>query len=153
MKKAMKERGDDEYTVILGAVADMMRKQNLAANKGQQNATPQMDLADLLDGTKLKRMMAKQFEDADEDGGLGKTINQVLIQDRNKACMKVLQQQIAAGKKKIAIFYGAAHMPDFDKRLKDDFGMKRKSDDWFKAWSLKKDGPDIGDVLKKLLED
>jgi hypothetical protein len=35
MKKAMKERGDDEFTVVLGVVADFMRKKNLAAEKGK----------------------------------------------------------------------------------------------------------------------
>jgi hypothetical protein len=95
-------------------------------------------------------MMAKQFEDADEEGGLGKTINQLLVQDRNKACLKVLQQQLTAGKKKIAIFYGAAHMPDFERRLKEDFGMKRVGNDWYKAWSLEDDG--TAEILKKLLK-
>jgi hypothetical protein len=62
------------------------------------------------------------------------------VEDRNKACMKVLQQQLAAGKKKIAIFYGAAHMPDFDKRLKEDLDMKRTISEWIDAWSLADDG-------------
>jgi hypothetical protein len=47
---------------------------------------------------------------------------------------------LAAGKKKIAIFYGAAHMPDFDKRLKEDFGMKRTTSEWINAWNLADDG-------------
>jgi hypothetical protein len=79
-------------------------------------------------------------EDAGGDVVLGRTVNQLLVEDRNKACMKVLQQQLAAGKKKIAIFYGAAHMPDFDKRLKEDFGMKRTTSEWVDAWSLADDG-------------
>ena len=64
----------------------------------------------------------------------------MLVKDRNKACIKVLQQQLTAGKKKIAIFFGAAHMPDFDKRLKEDFGMKRTKSEWITAWNLADDG-------------
>ena len=45
-----------------------------------------------------------------------------LISGRNKVALDVLRKEIAAGKKKIAIFYGAGHMPDFQKRLRDDFG-------------------------------
>ena len=30
-----------------------------------------------------------------------------------------------------------AHMPDFDKRLKEDFGMKRTTSEWIDAWSLR----------------
>jgi hypothetical protein len=55
---------------------------------------------------------------------------------RNDACIEVLQQQIAAGKKRIAIFYGSAHMPDFERRLLDNFGMQRHSIRWFDAWDL-----------------
>jgi hypothetical protein len=140
MKKAMKERGDDEMTIILGVIADMLRKRNLDADKPEPQP-PDISLTDLLNPMKFKRMMAQQFEDAGGDVSLGGTINRLLVEDRNKACIKVLQQQLTAGKKKIAIFYGAAHMPDFDKRLKEDFGMKRTESEWITAWNLADDGP------------
>lgn len=138
MKRAMKERGDDEMSVFLGVVADILRKKNLDAEK----PVPQTPISpiDLLNPAKFKRMVAQQFEDTGGDVVLGRTVTQLLVEDRNKACMKVLQQQLAAGKKKIAIFYGAAHMPDFDKRLKEDFGMKRTTSEWIDAWSLADNG-------------
>jgi hypothetical protein len=139
LKTAMKERGEDEMTIILGVILDFLRKQNQDTGKPQAQ-TPDISLGDLLDATKLKTMLADQFEDAGGDAGLGRTINQLLVEDRNKACMKVLQQQLRAGKKKIAIFYGAAHMPDFDKRLKEELGMTRISSDWINAWSLDNSG-------------
>ena len=140
MKKAMKERGDDETTIVLGVLADFLRKKNLDADKPEPQA-PDISLTDLLNPKKFKRMMAKQFENAGGEVSLGGTINRLLVEDRNKACIKVLQQQLTAGKKKIAIFYGAAHMPDFDKRLKEDFGMKRTESEWITAWNLADDGP------------
>jgi hypothetical protein len=140
MKKAMKERGDDEMTIILGVIADLLRKRNLDADKPEPQA-PDISLTDLLNPKKFKRIMAQQFEDAGGDVSLGGTINRLLVEDRNKACIKVLQKQLTAGKKKIAIFYGAAHMPDFDKRLKEDFGMKRTESEWITAWNLADDGP------------
>jgi len=135
MKKAMKERGDDQMTIVLGAIADFLRKKNLDADKPEPQA-PDISPIDLLNPIKFKRMMAQQFEDAGGEVSLGGTINRLLVEDRNKACIKVLQQQLTTGKKKIAIFYGAAHMPDLDKRLKEDFGMMRISSEWIKAWSL-----------------
>ena len=140
MKKAKKERGDDKTTIILGVIADLLRKRNLDADKPEPQA-PDISLTDLLNPKKFKRIMAQQFEDAGGDVSLGGTINRLLVEDRNKACIKVLQQQLTAGKKKIAIFYGAAHMPDFDKRLKEDFGMKRTESEWITAWNLADDGP------------
>ena len=139
MRRAMKERGDNEMTVFLGVVADFLRKKNLGADKPAPQ-TPDISLNDLLNPTKFKRMMAEQFEDTGGDADLGGTINKLLVEDRNKACIKVLQQQLTAGKKTIAIFYGAAHMPDFDKRLKEDFGMKRTDSEWITAWNLADDG-------------
>ena len=139
MRRAMKERGDDELTVFLGVVGDLLRKKNLGADKPAPQP-PDISLNDLLNPTKFKRMMAEQLEHAGGDVVLGRTVNQLLVEDRNKACMKVLQQQFAAGKRKIAIFYGAAHMPDFDKRLKEDFDMKRTTSEWIDAWSLADDG-------------
>ena len=32
-------------------------------------------------------------------------------------------------------------MPDFDKRLKEDFGMKRTESEWTTAWNLADNGP------------
>jgi hypothetical protein len=140
MKKAMKEHGDDEITIVLGVIADFLRKKNLDAEKPEPQA-PDISLTDLLNPIKFKRMMAQQFEDAGGDVSLGGTINRLLVEDRNKACIKVLQQQLTAGKKKIAIFYGAAHMPDFNNHLKEDFGMKRTESEWITAWNLADDGP------------
>ena len=68
------------------------------------------------------------------DGPDGSTILTV----RNAAALKVLDQQLKAGKKNIAIFYGAAHMPDFERQLAKDYAMKRDSTKWVTAWKLEK---------------
>jgi hypothetical protein len=135
MRKAMRERGDDAATIILGVIADFLRKRNLDADKPDQQS-PDITLDDLLNPNKLKRIMAQQFENAGGDTTLGPTIDKLLVEDRNKAAIRVLRQQLAMGKKKIAIFYGAAHMPDLDRQLKQDFGMVRTNSDWLTAWIL-----------------
>ena len=56
--------------------------------------------------------------------------------ERNKAAMNVLSDTIAQGKKKISLFYGAAHMPDFAKRL-EAMGFKPVATEWRMAWDLK----------------
>jgi hypothetical protein len=95
-------------------------------------------------------MMAQQLAEADGPG-LGQTVNTILITDRNGAAMKVFQKELAKGRKKVAIFYGAAHMPDFEKRLREDFGLKPDSVTWLKAWDLQQQ-PKLGveDLLKLL---
>ena len=86
----------------------------------------------------MKRVMAEQFEEL--EGSLS-AINgpegSTLITERNKVALDVLRKEIAAGKQKLAIFYGAGHMSDFEQRLRDDFGLTRVSARWFVAWNLK----------------
>jgi hypothetical protein len=162
MAEAMKERGEDGLTVALSVAADFLRKQNLEemkkgkdAGKGkkEEDADEPDLMSMLLDpqaAVKLKRMMAEQFEAAGEDGGLGPTIGNILVGDRNKAALKVLQKEIAKGKKKIGIFYGAAHMPDFEKRLREDFDLKRDKEEWVTAWDLKAKRGGVPPLLKLL---
>ena len=85
----------------------------------------------------IKRLLAEQFAATGATGEeLGATLNAVLVVDRNKVALKVLKKELAKGSKKVAIFYGAAHMPDFANRLKQDFGLKPGKVRWLNAWVL-----------------
>ena len=135
MRKAIRDRGESEMTVFMSMIGELMQKMQQGAGKpGPQN--PTVTIEDLMRPTALKRLMAEQLASAGGDVGFGKTVMRSLIDDRNAACMQVLARQLAAGKKKIAIFYGAAHMPDFDKRLRETHGLRRVSDEWINAWNL-----------------
>lgn len=145
MAQAIAARGDDAMTVALSMVADVMRQQNLAeqrAKAGEDPLTelPMIDPLELLvnpdAGMVLKRFLAEQIA-RDTAGGLGPTLDTILIDDRNAACMRVFQKELAKGRKKIGIFYGAAHLPDFDRRLRDDFGLVRTETRWVTAWDMR----------------
>lgn len=147
MGEKMRERGDDALTVLLSATADLMREANRRERQARENPqaarrVPQFDpfsfFTDPQAGKKFKRTLAEEFDaQGDQAGTLGPTLGVMLISDRNAAALKVFQKQLAAGKKKIGIFYGAAHMPDFEKRLVADFGLKREKEEWLTAWDLK----------------
>lgn len=142
MKKAMEKRGDTGFTLMLGILRDMIRESNRMAAKQAANpdSVPQISLMDLLfnpdGGKKLRRMMALQLGDPAASGALGETLNTLLVEDRNQAALKVFQEELDKGTKKIAIFYGAAHMPDFEQRLENKFDMKVESVRWIEAWDL-----------------
>jgi hypothetical protein len=150
---SIQKKGDNSLSLILSIAADLIREQNKMQGKAVK---PGMDfdplslLTDPQGPAKLKIMMAEQLEQMADGTGLGKTLNQLLIDERNAACMKVYQQQVAAGKKKIAIFYGAAHMPDFERRLIEEFGMKRQNLVWYDAWDLTPKAINPIDLLKFL---
>ena len=61
----------------------------------------------------------------------------VIISDRNKRCLEVMNAELAAGHKNLGIFYGAAHFPDMEKRLLE-LGFKRTKQEWLTAWDIPK---------------
>ncbi len=141
----MAERGDTGLSLALDVAADMFRQMNKQqSNPAFQKQAQEMDIMSLLlsddSDQKMKLMMAEQFAAQGAlDQGLGKTLNKMLVQDRNEAAMKVLDRELGKGRKKIAVFYGAAHMPDFEKRLVETRGMKFAQNDWLTAWDLTKE--------------
>jgi hypothetical protein len=158
MAEAIKNRGDDAFSLFLGIASDLLRQQNVQQQtRDKQPTAEEMDfdpLALLLDPAgpaKLKRTFAEQLvEFSSPAGGLGRTLGTILVADRNAAAMKVLQAELARGRKKIAIFYGVAHLPDFDQRLRADFGLKRDREQWLTAWDLRARRKGLGDFLKLL---
>lgn len=61
----------------------------------------------------------------------------VIIGDRNAKCLEVLDREIAAGRRKIGIFYGAAHFHDMEQRLLEA-GWKKTGSEWLTAWDVGK---------------
>jgi hypothetical protein len=135
--QSMRQRGESAWTMLGQMMAYALAKQN---GTGGDMSGAEL-LAALFDKNRamaLKRLLAEQFQEIEGalaalDGPKGST----LISGRNKVVMDVLRKELAAGKNKIAIFYGAGHMPNFQKRLHDDFGMKPVSIRWLAAWNLK----------------
>ncbi len=85
----------------------------------------------------LRRYVALNFQNVKEladkiEGPSGSAI----IADRNNRAMEILAIEIAKGRKNIAIFYGAAHLPDMQLRLAKQFGLYQKKIEWIPAWKL-----------------
>ena len=59
----------------------------------------------------------------------------VIISDRNAKCLEVLAREVEAGKKKLGVFYGAAHFPDMVKRLVET-GWVQTGTEWMTAWDI-----------------
>jgi len=101
------KKGHTTTSVTLGVAADLYKM----VRKNKQSP---MNAKDPL---QRKISLAEQFDRTQHDNDLGETIGMLILDVRNDACIDVLKKQIAAGKKKIAIFYGSAHNPDFERRL------------------------------------
>jgi hypothetical protein len=88
---------------------------------------------------RMKLIMAQQFERME---GLPDVMNgpegSTIITLRNDKALSVLKQQLAAGKQRIGIFYGAGHFDDMEKKLVEDFRLQRYEEKWIDAWNLRR---------------
>lgn len=139
----MRERGQTGLSVAMDAVGSMFADASRRAAQAEAEGGDGLagfGLATLLldpnGKAKLKRAFALELARADMDAALGETVGRMLVSDRNEAAADVLREQIAAGRRRIAIFYGAGHMPDLERRLAEDFGLKRQGVMWRQAWDL-----------------
>jgi hypothetical protein len=134
--KSMSDRKEGFTDIFPRLLAYALAKQAQGGDGGEMQLL--MALFDKDRSLALKRAMADEFQETEGmmtalEGPNGST----LIGERNKRALEVLKKQIAAGKKKIAVFYGAGHMADMEKRLRGEFSMKPKDTQWLQAWDMK----------------
>jgi hypothetical protein len=60
----------------------------------------------------------------------------VIITERNRKAIGVLDREVAAGRKNLGIFYGAAHLAEMEKELGKK-GYLRTGERWLTAWDIK----------------
>lgn len=145
-QQAMTKRGESWWSMFT-----KIMKESVARAERGETAAPEMgvgELFGLLFGggadrqVRLRRMMAEQFSDmAVLTNAFGGEEGSTLITDRNAAALAVLKKRIARGDSRIAIFYGAAHMDDFDRRLQEDFALQPGETVWLEAWDLREPAP------------
>lgn len=130
---------------FLGLMVKAWLVQSEMQDSGKMTKEPDLAqlMAILLSGdsaTELKRIIGSQF-DMVEDliTGIEGDKGSVIIGERNNVALKVLAEQLKLGRKKLALFYGAAHLPDMEKKLLAA-GWKKAGTEWLKAWDLTTSG-------------
>ncbi len=134
--KSMKDRGESFIQILFRMMGQAAAQQS----KADGNSSDVQLLFALFAedrAIRLKRIMAEQFEDMEGtmaafNGPNGST----LVTERNKKALGVLARELKAGKRRIAIFYGAGHLPDMEERLTSEFGFQRAKRRWIPAWDL-----------------
>ena len=135
--KSMEENGESFFSMFM--------KMWIAGIKQQATNPNAVTDADLLLALfsenrekNLKIIAAQQFLEMETvmdalEGNNGSTI----VTTRNLKALKVLRREIEKGNKKIAIFYGAAHMPEMEEVLMREFKLKKAQVNWVDAWDLR----------------
>jgi hypothetical protein len=139
--KKMEERDESFFKLFWRIMA-----QGMASQSKNSAAFSDVDLIVALfskDRThKLKTMMAEQFAGMETMmDSLGGPDGSTIITERNKVALEVLKAELAQGRTKVGIFYGAGHMNDMDERLRNEFKLVPTETRWLSAWNLQPKSP------------
>jgi hypothetical protein len=137
---SMKERNESPLKMFLSMMRASLAQQAERPSK-VNDAVLLAAIFDRKNGPKvLKRALADELGNNDVmlealNGPNGSTI----LTERNKVALHVMEEQIEAGKRKIGIFYGAAHLEDMHGRMVGEHDMSFEKIRWLPAWNLEID--------------
>jgi hypothetical protein len=93
--------------------------------------------------TEFKKALAKVFDQTESltlamEGQSGSTI----LSGRNEVAVKKMKEVLAdKRRRRIAVFYGGAHMPGIEAVLTKDLGARSAGEEWLPAWTMPKAKP------------
>jgi hypothetical protein len=136
LKQSMEQRGESLYVYfwrLFYASVDNYAKDPLGWSDMQKIS----GVLSAGQDDSLKTLIAYEMTDMGQiQDVLGEDSGSAIIGARNQRAIDVLQREIAAGAKRIGIFYGVAHMPDLEERLLDQIGLVHEETSWVDAWLL-----------------
>lgn len=123
------------FMKMLGHSMAMQGKENMPSDAQLLAALFSPDRA-----MRLRQVFATQFQNIELtmmvfEGDDGSTI----INHRNRKALSVMERELAAGKTRLGIFYGAGHLADMHELLTEKYGMQKVSEKWLLAWYLDRD--------------
>jgi len=149
------ERGESMMTLMLQAMMKSMSNPPTGAlgQDMEQRLEEAIRAICRPDGERqIKLFLARNMTQFENDAlGLDGPGGSVILTERNKAAIEALEKSLQAGKRDIAIFYGAAHMPDLSRRLQQ-LGFKPVATEWRMAWDLNIRPNEPSAIEKVLLE-
>ncbi|MCB1230824.1 MAG: hypothetical protein KDN19_11185 [Verrucomicrobiae bacterium] len=96
----------------------------------------------------LKRSLAPMLGEAETFiNGIEGEDGTVLVTERNKVLMQILDRELRSGHERLAFLYGAGHYPDLERRL-TAAGFHRQTGIWMTAWDIK--DPEPGEAAPNL---
>lgn len=139
---SMDKRGESAKQMIfqmlqesLGSSTDIEPADALALNV----ALPRIMIKGARPGDRalLRRVFAQSFQKIEKvTAALSGPNGSTLITVRNQKAIQVAERELARGRKRLAIFYGAGHMVDLEARLQK-LGFQPQSVRYLKAWDLR----------------
>lgn len=135
------ERGESIFGLLFKAALEEQRRQSADPDKGLNPFAVLFALTADDSARQLKFLLGQQMGQMEDMlAGIDQTADgkgSAILSGRNEHALKVLAEQIGRGRKKLAIFYGAGHMPDFEKRLLEQ-GFAQVGETWQMAWDVRR---------------
>jgi hypothetical protein len=136
LSDSMDERGESLYIYfwrLFYASFDEYAKDPL----GLQNMSMFSAMLSADSDNAFKTMLAYEMTDLEKASEiLGDDSQSSVIGARNQRAIDILKMRLEAGDKRIAIFYGVAHMPDMEERLQEQLDLVYLDTTWVDAWRL-----------------
>ncbi len=136
LSDSMDERGESLYVYfwrLFYASFDEYAKDPL----GLQNMSMFSAMLSADSDNAFKTMLAYEMTDLEKASDiLGDDSQSSVIGARNQRAIDILKMRLEAGDKRIAIFYGVAHMPDMEERLLKQLDLVYLDTTWVDAWRL-----------------
>ena len=144
----MKERGESMMAIFVRAMkAQLTGEIDTSAIAGDLDTFGLIRILMSKDSAaEFKKILARMFDQSESmtkilEGPNGSAI----LSGRNDVVMKKIKEVLGDEKKKrIAVFYGAAHMPGIEGMLLKDMKAKAAGEEWLSAWTMpneKKEAP------------
>lgn len=142
MERSMARRGE--------SFSEMLAREMMKATLQQQQRNPlAMNLDVLLSALasdrqfRVRRIAAVEMVRAsDGDVFASSDGTSTIITERNIKALKVLRRELKNNRnRRLGLFYGAGHFADMEKRMVEEFGFERLSEEWITAWELRPPRP------------
>jgi hypothetical protein len=141
--RMQQERGENVLTLFLSAMQAQMRTQ-MSSGSGR-SAMGELDTFALIrilmsedSALEFKKALAKNFDQMESmtaamEGPRGSAV----LSGRNDVAVKKLKEVLASKKqRRIAVFYGGAHMPGIESSLVKDMKATPSAEEWLAAWTM-----------------
>jgi hypothetical protein len=151
--KEGKKRGETPLTIGAGLLLDFARTYNeiTSTTAPSSNSNPINNALNASPQELLVQLAESMAADNGKGIEIGETLSPYVLDIRNKEALRVLKQEYDKGHKKIAIFYGVAHLPELEKSLQENFDLMKVRQQWVVAWKLDRKSESSINGLKRIL--
>lgn len=138
------ERGESMLTLFARAMQVQMNGEMRNTSMNQLNTFALIRILMSADSAaEFKKVLAKMFDQMESVTAMleGKD-GSVILSGRNQVATNKLKE-VLAGKKqrRVAVFYGAAHLPGIEATIIGDMKAKAAGEQWLAAWTMPKTPP------------